>query len=142
MNETPTDRKRDLLGRVLVPVANVDDAERTARILATYDPGEIVVLHVVEKGEGVPDKTPVEQSEEIAAESFAVVREHFPDAETETAYARDVVGAIIETAGAVEATSIVYRPRSGGRLMHFLSGDLSLKLLTRADRPVVSLPEA
>lgn len=46
---------------IVVPVANQEDTQATAVALEPYDIGDITVLHVVEKGEGVPDKTPVEQ---------------------------------------------------------------------------------
>ncbi|WP_265108221.1 universal stress protein [Halosolutus halophilus] len=130
----------DLLAHVLVPVANEDDAEKTAMALEPYDPDHVTALHVVEKGEGVPDKTPVEQSEELAAESYAAVRRVFPDADDHTAYARDIVGAIFEAADEVDASAIAYRSRGGNRIMQFLSGDLSIKLVTGADRPVIALP--
>ena len=136
-------RDRDapgLLTHVLVPVANEEDARVTARVLAPYEPEGVTALHVVEKGEGVADKTPVEQSESLAQDSFAAVRETFPDADDHTAYARDVVAAIFEAADEVDATAIAYRSRGGGRLMQFLSGDISLRLVTEADRPVIALP--
>jgi nucleotide-binding universal stress UspA family protein len=129
-----------LLDHVLLPVADEEDARASAQALARYDPKRVTTLHVVEKGEGVPDKTPVAQSEWLAADAFSAVREVFPEADDHTAYARDVVAAIFDSAEEVGATAIVYRSRGGGRIMQFLSGDLSLKLVTQADRPVVALP--
>lgn len=140
MSNTSDSTQSDLLAHVLVPVAHEDDALKTARALEPYDPNRVTALHVVEKGEGVPDKTPVEQSEELAAESYAAVRQVFPDADDHTAYARDVVGAIFEAADDVNASAIAYRARGGNRIMQFLSGDLSLKLITRGNRPVIALP--
>lgn len=131
---------QDLLANVLLPVANEEDALATARALEPYDPEHVIALHVVEKGGGVPDKTPVEQSEELAAESYAAVRTVFPDAGEHTAYARDIAEAIFDAAEEVDASAIAYRARGGNRLLQFLSGDLSLKLVTRADRPVIALP--
>lgn len=131
---------RELLSHVLVPVAHEEDAKQTAEALKRYNPGQVTVLHVVEKGMGVPDKTPVEQSEEIAEKSFGAMREVFPDANDHTAYARDIVGAIFEAAEDVDASAIVYRSRGGNRILQLLSGDLSLKLVTQADRPVIALP--
>jgi len=131
---------RALLGHVLLPVANERDARRTAAALEPYEPDRVTALHVVEKGEGVPDKTPVDASEELAAESYAAVREAFPDADEHTAYGRNVVNAIFEVAAEVDASAIAYRARDGNRLMQFLSGDLSIKLVTGADRPVIALP--
>lgn len=140
-----TDRvpaQQDLLANVLVPVANEADARDTVRELARYDPERVTALHVVEKGEGVPDTIPVEEAEQIAARAFAVVRETFPDAADYTAYDRDVVPAIFEVADEINASAIVYRSRGGGRLMQFLTGDRSLKLVTEATRPVIALPRA
>jgi len=103
----------DLLGHVLLPVANEDDAAATAAALEPYDPERVTALHVVEKGEGVPDKTPVEQSKEVAAASFSAVEAVFPDAGAEIGYSRDIVESIIDTATDVDATAIAYRPREG-----------------------------
>lgn len=131
----------DLLDHVLVPVANEADARATARALEPYDPDRVTVLHVVEKGGGVPDKTPVEQSEALAEAAFDAVRSVFPDADDHMAYAREIVPAIFQAADEVGASAIVYRSRGGGRVMQFFSGDLSMKLVTQADRPVVALPQ-
>lgn len=140
MANSADDTNRDLLAHVLLPVAHEDDARKTAMALEPYQPDHVTALHVVEKGGGVPDKTPVEQSEELAEESYVAVRRVFPDADDHTAYARDVVGAIFEAAEDVDASAIAYRSRGGNRIMQFLSGDLSLKLVTNADRPVIALP--
>ncbi|MGM0398962.1 MAG: universal stress protein [Halobacteriota archaeon] len=137
---TTEDTTMDMLDHVLVPVANEDDARTTAQALGNYAPAAVTVLHVVEKGEGVPDKTPVEQSEAIAADSFEAFREEFPDAADEITYSRDIVGAIFDVAESVDASAIVFRSRGGNRLVQFLSGDLSLKLVTNAERPVIALP--
>ncbi|RRJ31472.1 universal stress protein [Halocatena pleomorpha] len=125
---------------IVVPVANQADATTTAAALEPYDIGEITVMYVVEKGDGVPDKTPVEQSEQIATESFAAFREAFPTAETETIYRRDVVTAISEVAREIDASAIVFHPRGGSRFRQFLTGDRSLRLITEAERPVIALP--
>ncbi|WP_336037273.1 universal stress protein [Halobacterium yunchengense] len=139
MNGTEDDGG-NLLGHVLLPVAHEDDAAASARALRPYRPDHVTALHVVEKGGGVPDKTPVEQSEALAADAYAAVRAVFPDADDHTAYARDVVDAIFDAADEVGATAIAFRSRGGNRLMQFLSGDRSLKLVTQADRPVIALP--
>jgi len=141
-DETDEADGRDLLGHVLLPVANEEDALATARALEPYDPVRVTALHVVEKGEGVPDKTPVEQSEALAAESYDAVRSVFPDADEHTAYARDVVDAILDAADEVDASAIAYQSRGGNRLLQFLSGDLSAELVTDAPIPVVALPRA
>lgn len=140
MSTSSSASEQELLSHVVVPVANEEDARTTAHVLAPYSPERTTVLHVVEKGEGVPDKSPVEQSEEIAREAFAVFRETFPDAEEQLAFRRDIVAAILEVAREADATAIVFCPRGGGRLIQFLSGDRSLRLVTEAERPVITLP--
>jgi len=130
----------DILAHVLLPVATEDDALATARALERYEPQQVTALHVVEKGGGVPDKSPVEQSEELAQDSYAAVRSIFPDADDHTAYGRDVAAEIFAAADEVDASAIAYRSRGGNRLMQFLSGDISLKLMTDANRPVIALP--
>lgn len=132
--------RSNLLAHILVPVANKDDALSTAESLESYNPDRVTTLFVVEKGEGVPDKTPVEQSEEMAEEAFAAVRTVFPEAESEIAYSRSIVDAIFQAANEIDASAIVFRSRGGNRLLQLLSGDLALKLVTQADRPVIALP--
>jgi hypothetical protein len=142
MEDTTSGKRQDLLAHVLLPVTDEDDALTTARALEPYEPARVTALHVVEKGEGVPDKTPVEQSEELAEDAYAAIRQVFPDADEHTAYDRDVVDAIFETAEEIDASAVAYHPPGGNRLLQFLSGDHSLKLVTEANRPVIALPEA
>lgn len=136
-NDPPAD---DLLEYILVPVANEEDAGATARALASYTPARLTVVYVVEKGEGVPDKTPVEQSEGIAEAAFDAFRAEFPEADFEVAYQRDVVDAILDLSENLDVSAIVFRPRGGGRITQFLAGDKSLRLVTEATRPVIALP--
>lgn len=140
MNPGPSDPERPLLARVVVPVAGEDDARETARALSRYETGDVTVLYVVEKGGGAPDKTPVEQSEEIARDAFEAFREAYPDADEALRYDVDIVDAIEAAAADVDATAIAFRPRGGSRVVQFLSGDRTLRLVTGTDFPVVSLP--
>lgn len=131
---------QQMLTHVLLPVAHEEDARKTAIALEPYQPEQVTALHVVEKGGGAPDKTPVSQSENMAKKSYEAVRSVFPDADTHTAYGRDIAETIFESAEEVGASAIAYRSRGGNRLLKFLSGDTSLKLVTSADRPVIALP--
>jgi nucleotide-binding universal stress UspA family protein len=139
--EADGDGSDDILAHALVAAATEDDARATARALAPYKPDRVTAVHVVEKGEGVPDKTPVEQSEAIAADAYHAVREVFPDAAEHTAYGRDVAATIVAAAAEVDASAIVYRPRGGSRLTQLLAGDVAARLVSNATRPVIALPD-
>jgi nucleotide-binding universal stress UspA family protein len=130
----------ELLGHVLVPVAHDEDARLTASALEQYDPDQVTALHVVEDASSESDETLEGEPVSVSEEAFAALHEVFPDAATQTAYSTNVVEAIFENATELDATAIAYRSRGGGRLLHFLSGDLSLKLVTGAPVPVVALP--
>ncbi|UPM44795.1 universal stress protein [Halocatena salina] len=132
---------RLLTKHLVVPVANEEDARETAQVLDCYEYGQITVVHVIEKGEGVPDKLPLEQAEQRASDAFGAFRGFIPEIETATVYRRDVVAAIIEVAVDVDASAIAFHPRGGNRFIKFISGDKTLKLITNVDRPVITLPE-
>ncbi|WP_435127768.1 universal stress protein [Halobaculum sp. D14] len=133
-----------LLDTVVVPVAESDDATATAAALSAHADavGHVTVVHVVEKAGGAPDKAGVEQRETAAEHAFDAFRQGLPDVptETETVYATDVVDGILDVARDVDASAVVFTPRGGGRLVRLLTGDVTLRLVTDADRPVVSLP--
>lgn len=130
----------DLLSHVLLPVASETDARETVRAFEPYNPDRVTALYVVKKGDGAPAKTPVERSEAIASDAFEAVQAVFPDAETEITYSSNVIESIIETTLERDVSAIVYRSRGGGRVVQFLSGDRSLKLVSNAPVPVIALP--
>lgn len=130
-----------LLDTVVVPVADPDDAAETVEALDRLEPGRVVVVYVVEKAGGAPDKAGVEQREDEGQRLFEVFRERHPDAETEIRYGTDVTDAVFAAADDHGATAVAFHPREGGRLVRLLSGDHALKLVTQNDVPVISLPD-
>lgn len=137
----------DLFETVLVPIANPDDAEATARAINRYANPEstIIVTHVVEKGEGVPDKLSVEQRERYAEEAYETFLELFPDQfaslQFVTLYGRDVAETLIEGADEAGATLIAFTPRGGSRWKRLITGDVARNLIDHSDIPVIALPE-
>lgn len=137
----------DIFETVYVPIANPEDAASTARAVRRYahDDSEVVVVHVVEKDEGVPDKVSVEQREQFAEEAYETFRDVLPagwgSVRFETLYGRDVAGTIVEGADAADATVIAFTPRGGNRWVRLVTGDVARDLIENSDVPVISLPE-
>jgi len=133
-----------LFDRVLLPVADPDDADASAEALANHEFGSVMVVHVVEKAGGGVDKASVEQREEHAEEMFDAARAHLDDpaaVETDIVYGTDVAESIFDAAEDYDATAIVITPRGGSRWIRLLTGDVALSLVTENDRPVVVLPD-
>jgi len=137
----------DLLSRPLVPVANEDDAVATYESLRRHlVDGDVtpLVVNVIEKAGGAPDKAGVEQRQEAAEAAFEAFRDSAADdeltIETETLYGTDVAETIIDYAADRDASAIVFHSRGGGALLEVLSGSVRTKLVTESDRPVVVLP--
>ena len=138
-----------LLSRPLVPVASEDDAVETCRAAfprIAAAGGRPVVVHVIEKAGGAPDKASVEQREAAAESAFAAVRDDAADygldVETEIRYGTDVAETILDAAADHDASAIVFHPRGGSWLLDLLTGDVRDALVGRSDRPVVVLPDA
>ena len=137
----------DIFETVFVPIANPEDAETTARAVQRYAhrESEIIVTHVVEKGEGVPDKASVEQREQFAEEAYETFLDVFPDewgnVRFVTLYGRDVAETIIEGAEEANATVIAFTPRGGSRWVRLVTGDVARNLIENSPIPVISLPE-
>ena len=136
---------KDLLGTVLVPIADPDDAREAARAIETClsADSEVIVAHVVPKGEGVPDKASVEQREEYAERAYQVFYDELPDGLSMTPltlYGRDVADTIVEGALEADATAIAYTPRGMSRWTELLTSDVSRGLRENGERPVLILP--
>lgn len=138
-----------LFKRVVVPVANREDARTTARSLAPHlesAGGRCVIVHVIEKAGGAPDKASVEQRELYADDLFRIVTDTFStsgfDIETRTLYGKDVAATIIEAATDVDASAIVFTPRGGSRWVKVLAGDVTTALVNESTRPIIVLPDS
>lgn len=137
-----------LLDRPLVPVANPDDAAATYKELRPYLLGAKIVplvVHVIEKAGGAPDKASVEQREEFAEEAFAAITERAKtdgiEIDTKLLYGTDVAAAIHDAAAEADASAIVFRSRGGSRWLDLVSGRVRSSLITDSDLPVIVLPE-
>ncbi len=138
----------EFLSRVLLPVADPDDAEATTAALLEHladDVGTVVAINVIEKGGGAIDKAPLEKMQELAEESFERVVTRCEAAgvpvETEVHYGTDVIETIVEAAAEEGVSAIAFTPRETGRLVRLLSGNETYALVTDTQIPVVVLPE-
>lgn len=134
--------------RVVVPIANCGDAEATAAAVARQvaeTDCTVVVVHVIEKAGGAPDKASVEQREQYAGDIFSIVTERFDDTEvsleTDLRYGTDIAKSIIDAAHDSNASAIVFTPRGGSRWRKLLTGDVTHNLLGNSDVPILVLPD-
>ncbi|AGB39536.1 universal stress protein [Natronococcus occultus] len=134
-------------GTVVVPAADPDDGERTARALEPHlaPASTVVAVNVVEKSGGGIDKAPMEQREDHAADIFERIRDVLDESpaavETEVLYGTDVVERIFEAAREEGADAVVFNAREGNRLAELLTGDVARRLVKEASVPVVALPQ-
>lgn len=134
--------------RVIVPVANRDDATATTAALRPYVEGSdstVIAVHVIEKAGGAPDKASVEQREQRAEEIFRIVAEEFDDSEialkTDLRYGTDIASSIVDAAHDRNASAIVFTPRGGSRWRKLLTGDVTHNLVRSSDIPILVLPD-
>ena len=133
--------------RVVVPVANRDDAAATATTLRSYFAVDstVIAVHVIEKAGGAPDKASVEQREQRAAEIFSIIAEGFDDSgiglETDLRYGTDIASSIVGAAHDRSASAIVFPPRGGSRWRKLLTGDVTHNLVRSSDVPILVLPD-
>jgi nucleotide-binding universal stress UspA family protein len=132
----------DLLGEVLVPVANEEVAEETAVMAREYlrEDSEVRVLHVVQDEDAFADATEAEW-EAFAQEAFEAFADQFGrEVETEIRHGTDISETIVDTAEDVGVTAILFVPRGGSRWRQLMSGDVARELVTESTCPVVALP--
>lgn len=136
----------ELFGTVLVPIANPDDARQTAQAVRTHleSDSEIIVVHVVPKGGGVPDKASIEQREEFADEAYRefcdVLRQDTGPVTRRTLYGRNVGKTIADEAREMGATAVVFTPRGASRWIKLITGSVAETLISTTDVPVLVLP--
>ncbi|WP_254832072.1 universal stress protein [Haloglomus salinum] len=137
-----------LLRRVVVPVADPDDARATARALRDAplpDDASVLVVFVVEKAGGAPDKASVEQREAYGRGLFETFETAFGSdtatVESELRYGTDIAETIVTAAHETDASAIAFTPRGGSRWVKLLTGDVATSLVEGSDIPVVVLPD-
>ncbi|MDG5760861.1 universal stress protein [Natronococcus sp. A-GB1] len=136
----------ELFETVLVPIADPADARQTARAVRSHlDPdSEIIVVHVVPKGEGVPDKASLEQREEFAENAYRVFLDVLGRGPglvgRRTLYGRNVGKTIADGSRELGATAIVFTPRGASRWVKLVTGSVTDNLISNTTVPVLVLP--
>ena len=135
-----------LTARLLIPVASEEDARDTIEALEKrIEPTDstLTFVHVIEKGEGAPDKAPLQARKDQAEAIFDLIRSSLDERfelETSLSFQGSVVEGIEEVAATTNPTAIVFAPRPGGKLTKLLSGNLTRRLISIDEYPVVVLP--
>ncbi|MXV63124.1 universal stress protein [Natronorubrum sp. JWXQ-INN-674] len=134
-------------GTVIVPAADPDDGERTAEALVPHltPTSSVIIVNVIEKAGGAPDKASMEQREKHAEDIFERTRRPLQSTdaalETDILYGTDIVERIFAEAQDRTADAVVFAPREGNRLAELLTGDVARRLVKEASVPVVALPQ-
>ena len=135
------------LQRVLVPIANPDDATAPTAAPAPYVDAAnslVIAVHVIEKAGGAPDKASVEQRELVAQDIFTTVTNGLTDTEatieTQCLYGTDIAAILIEATHDNNASAIVFTPRGASRWKKLLAGDVTHNLLNSSDVPILVFP--
>ena len=133
-----------LFERILLPLADPDDAERTARAIRPYLDEEttLVITHITQSetaGTTISmGKDPF--AEEIYETFIAVLGRQELRIEWVTLEGRDVSEAITDVIGTVEATLVAFTPRDLDSWSRTLAGDPGSRLVRDADVPVMVFP--
>ena len=134
-----------LFERILVPLADPDDAENTARSLRPHieDGTSLIITHVAERGG--PDAEIVRGRDRFAEETYETFISVFDrrDVQLEwiTLQGREVAETVIDGTAAVDATLIAFVPRGLDRWARIVAGDPASKLVHNADVPVMVFPD-
>lgn len=129
---------------MLVPIASLEDAERTCDELDQYldDSVETVtIVHVIEQTPGYLDTASPTALEQDAERLFEYVEDHFsegPAIQRELRYGTDVVEEIVAAADELGVSGIGFVPRPKSRLRKLLTETDSYRLITESHHPVVA----
>jgi len=128
-------------------VANVADATETADRVrhVCKDDSHIILVHVIEKAGGAPDKASLEGRQEQADDIFEAFENRAVldgySVERNLLYGTNVGETIIDAADDLEATAILFSSRGGSGWLDALSGGVRSTLVTDSRLPVVVLPD-
>jgi nucleotide-binding universal stress UspA family protein len=134
-----------LFERILVPLADPEDAARTARSLRPHveDGTSLVITHVAE-GSG-PDLEIARGRDRFAEETYEtfidVLDREGVELEWVTLRGREVAETVLDGTAAVEATLIAFVPRGLDRWARIIAGDPASRLIQHADVPVMVFPD-
>jgi nucleotide-binding universal stress UspA family protein len=133
-----------LFERILLPLADPDDAERTARAVRPYIDSEttLIITHVTEgEAAGTTIATGQDQFAEATYERFiSVLGRQDLGLEWVTLEGREVAEAITDVISTVEATIVAFTPRDLDTWSRIIAGDPGSRLIRNTDVPVMIFP--
>lgn len=134
----------DLFERILVPIADPDDAEETARALRPHlDPNTTLIVTHVTRGETTETsiKTGRDQFAGATYETFSAIL-YRDDLQFEwvTLEAREVAEALVDAIEMTGATLVAFTPRDIDAWSRTIAGDPGGQLIREADVPVMVFP--
>jgi nucleotide-binding universal stress UspA family protein len=137
-----------LLQNVLVPIASLEDAEATCRAVLdniAEAGGRITATHVIDTQSDWHDMDPREYRRKLACDALDLVtrraRAHGIRVDIRVIESQEITAAILALADEVDASAILFTPRSSGRLNSSFASGVAWTLVKTATRPVVVVPQ-
>jgi nucleotide-binding universal stress UspA family protein len=133
-----------VFNRLLLPVANEEDAEATYEAIQPYveaGANKVVVLHVAETDEDEVDDASRAQAKEIFNKFRDAFSSNAITVETELRSGLDITAEIATVVEELDVTAIGVLPRSKNALVRLLSKETTTQLISSTDVPIIVLPQ-
>lgn len=133
---------------IALPLVSEVDAKASCHALQPFlsSRTEVIVVHVIQKAGGGIDPVPLDLRKDQATQIFEkcshVLARDVKTITTTITFKTDIVEGIREPVRDYDADIIAFTPRGASRIRKLVSEDTAFKLVHRAERPVLVIPQS
>lgn len=133
---------------IAIPLVSEADAKASCQALRPFlsSRTEVIVVHVIQKAGGGIDPVSMDRRKAQATQIFEkcsqVLDKDVRTITTTITFQTDIVEGIREAGRDYDADIIAFTPRGASRIRKLISGDTAFKLVHRAERPVLIIPQS